>query len=134
MVRVISLYQAVVPSFTINMYEVCHHLCSLSFVATSGKYVIIICIFEHKTVISMYLPNKIITLWGKLVLWEKEHFSCSAEYFQIQTKPKWIGKMRFQSATFWSWKGFTGSAEKSTRFQFLKKQWFKKSKTRGVMT
>lgn len=39
------------------MYEVCHHLPSLSFVDISGKYVIIICIFVHKTVIRN-VPSK----------------------------------------------------------------------------
>lgn len=65
MVRAISLCQAGVLRFTINMDEVCHYLHSLSFVDTSGKYIIIICIFEHKMVIILYLTNKIITLWGK---------------------------------------------------------------------
>lgn len=128
------LCQTVVRGFTINLYEVLCHLHSLSFMDTFWKYVVIVCIFECTTVIRMYLTNKIMPFWGKLALWEKEHFSCCAEYFQIQSEPKRVGRVRFQFTLLLNWKDFTGWAEKSNRFQFLKKQWFKKSKNRGVTT
>jgi len=68
---------------------------------------VIICVFESKTVIRMYLTNKIIPFWGELVLWKKEHFSCYAEYFQIQSKPKRVGTVRFQFIPLLNWKHFT---------------------------
>lgn len=128
MVRVISLCQAGVLKFTINMDEVCHHLHSLSFVDTSGKY-IIICIFEHKTFIILYLTNKIITLWGK--------FSERRNTFHVLVS---TSKTRQSQRELEHWGfnplhcGIEGWAEKSTQCQFLKKQRFKKSKTRAVMT
>lgn len=43
----------------------------------------------------MYLTNQIITLWRKLVLWEKEHFSFSAEYFQTRQSQRELEQWGF---------------------------------------
>lgn len=105
-------------------------------------YIIHINIYENMwllMLIWMYnccknVPNKHIPFWGELALWEKEHFLCYTEHFQIQSKPKKVVRVRFWFTVVLNWREFTGWAEKSNWFQFLKKQWCKESKTRGMMT
>lgn len=128
MVRVISLCQAVILRFTINMYEVCCHLHSLSFVDTSGKYVffrkniVIICVFGHKTVIKMYLTNKIITLWGKLLCERSHTFHSLLSTSKTRQSHRELEQWGFSPLPC----GVEGAPlvgqKKSSQFQFLKKQ------------